>query len=137
MVDPNEPNIRHEEIHISQARGSTAGWWVAAVVAVAALAGAVYVFSQGDADNIVAARESGRAEAMVETAAAQAQAAADQAGRASSNAAATVVEAKRAAAERAASVADRTARAAQNSAASAQDAAADASDTALEPGPVN
>lgn len=146
MANPNEPYVektvverptieRREEVRVTESRGSNAGWWVAALVAIVAVVGVFFMFNQNSATemDLQAARDTGRAEAMVESAATSAQNAAARASDASANAASSVAEASRSAADSAAAAADRTAEATQQAAASAGDAATDAADTA----PVN
>ena len=126
---------RREEVRVTERRGGSAtGWWIAALVAVIAVAGLFFMYNQNSAGELElqAARDSGRADAMIESATAQAQSAAATASEASSNAAASVADATQAAAERSASAAEQTARSAQDAAASAGDAAVDAADTAPE-----
>ena len=126
---------RYEEVRVTERRGSATGWWIAALVAVIAVAGLFFMYNQNSAGEVElqAARDSGRAEAMVESAATRAQSAASEASEASANAAASVADATRAAAERSASAAEQTAQNAQNAAASAGDAAVDAAETAPQP----
>ena len=146
MATPNEPyvektvieqpGVRREEIRTAAPqRGSSTGWWIAALVAVIAIAGLFFMYSSNTAvdTELQAARENGRAEAMLDSATTQAQAAAASASEASANAASSMAEASRSAAESASAAAERTAEATQNAAASAGDAAADASDTSVNP----
>lgn len=128
MAEPNEPQttIRHEEVHIEQPRRS-GGWWVAGLLAIALAAGAAYLFTQTNQSNLQAARDSGRAEAMVNNALSQAQSATNDARRATADAAASMSAAGSATAERAAQSAEKTAQAAQSAATSVDAAASDAS----------
>ena len=95
MTDENEPRttIRHEEVHIQQPRSSGGGWWVAAILAVALVAGGFFLFTQTNQSNLQAARDTGRAEAMVENALTQAQSATADARRATADATASVAAA--------------------------------------------
>lgn len=123
--DPNterrdQPSVQREVVHKS---GGSAGWWVAGIVAIVALVGMFFIFgnSGDDTADLEMARDTGRAEAMVENAAASAQ-----------NAAAEAAESSRAAADSvadsAAAAADRTAAATEEAAANTADAAQDAAD---------
>lgn len=125
---------RREEVRVIERRGSATGWWIAALVAVIAVAGLFFMYNQNSAGDVElqAARDGGRAEAMVENAATRAQSAAAEATEASAAAAANVADATRAAAERSAAAAEQTAQTAQNAAVSASDAASDAADTATD-----
>jgi hypothetical protein len=145
MADPNEPYVEKTVVEepatvrreVEPARRSNSGWWIAALVAVIAVAGLFFMMNGRTAtdSDVIAARESGRNEAMIDNAAAQAQAAAANASEASANAASSMADATRSAADSASSAAERTAQAGQNAAASAADAATDASETAPAPQP--
>lgn len=96
-----------------------AGWWIAAIVAIVAVAGLILLFSaQNREDDLQAARDQGAAQARLEAATTNAQRATVQADQAAQSAA------------------DSTARASQHVAAAAQsagDAARDAAATAPAP----
>ncbi len=122
---------RREEVRVTERRsGSATGWWIAALVAVIAVAGLFFMYNQNSTSalDLQAARDGGRTEAL----AANAQSAANQASEASARAASSVADATRAAAERSAAAAEQTAKTAQDAAASATDAATDAVDTTTE-----
>ncbi|WP_332764664.1 hypothetical protein [Phenylobacterium sp.] len=148
MADPNEPyvektvtegpaTVRREEIRTvgETSRGNNAGWWIAALVAIVAVVGLFFVFNTSTTDegDLMAARESGRAEATLDAATATAQGAAADATAASRDAAAEVANATRSAAENASAAAERSAQSAENAAVSAGDAAADAAATTEPP----
>jgi hypothetical protein len=125
--DPNTerrdpPAVEREVVHKS---GGSAGWWVAGIVAIVALVGMFFVFGGAGTDeaDLEMARDTGRAEAMVENAAASAQDAAAEAAESSRAAADSV-------ADSAAAAADRTAAATEEAAANTADAAQDAADRA-------
>jgi hypothetical protein len=125
------PTVVHREVVTERpARGdSSAGWWLAALVAVVALIGLLFVFNNGAAnqDQLQAARDAGRSEAMLDNASADAQTAAASAAQASQHATDSMARATEAAAENARMAAAETARATQDAAADASAAAADAS----------
>ena len=107
--DPNTerrdpPPVQREVVHKS-------GGWVAGIVAIVALVGMFFIFGGAGTDEVdlEMARDTGRAEAMVENAAASAQ-----------NAAAEAAESSRAAAD---SVADSAAAAADRTAEATEEAA--------------
>ncbi|HEY3695487.1 hypothetical protein [Phenylobacterium sp.] len=134
-----EPAVVRREIASEPAR-STAGWWIAAVVATVAVLGAIYLFSNNRSDaDLQAARDTGRAEAMVDSATVNAQQVALSASQASRDAADTMARSSAAAAENARQAAARTAEntrdAAANAASAATDAGTPASDTAPERNP--
>jgi hypothetical protein len=134
----DEPTgARREEIRTVPRSGGNAGWWIAALVAIVAIVGLVYVFNNGQSTptDLQAARDSGRAEAMMNSATQQAQIAAGTAAQASRDASDRAVSASQAAADNARASADQataaTERAAANANQAAQDAAAQAAtDTA-------
>jgi hypothetical protein len=135
MSSPNEPYIertvveqpaviRHEVV---TRNGGSAGWWIAALVAIVAIIGIALVYnSQPGPADLQAARDSGRAQAVLDTSAVQAQSAAANASQAATNAASSVASATQSAADSASAAADRVATNTQNAAANAQDAATDA-----------
>ena len=149
MANPNEPyvektitegpaTVRREEVRTNTgttSSGSNAGWWIAALVAIVAIVGLFFVFNSSTTDegDLLAARESGRSEATLDSATAQAQSAAADASAASRDAAAGVASATRSAAENAGAAAERSAQAAESAAVSAGDAAADAAATTEPP----
>ena len=120
--------IRREEIRVSRG-SSNAGWWIAALVAVVAIAGVIFFMNnsntQADLQN---ARNQGAAEQALSTAAGDAQMAASQATQAAQDAARSTAQATETAARAAA---DRTAQAADAAARTAHDV------TAAEPAPPN
>jgi cell division protein FtsX len=106
-------------------RSSAAGWWIAAIVAIIAVAGLLFVFStQNRQSELQAARDQGAAEAGLAAATTDAQRAATQA----SQAAQSAVDSTTRASQRAAA-ANQTRQSAQT----AGDATRDAS--AVEPAP--
>jgi hypothetical protein len=141
MSNPNDPyvertvveqpaTVRTEYSAAPAARGSgAAGWWIAALVAVVAIVGLVFMFNNNSTStDLQAATDAGRSQAMMETATAQAQSAAQAASEASANAASSMAASTQAAADSARNAADRTAEAAQDTAAAASDAAQEATD---------
>lgn len=92
------PPVQREVVHKS---GSSAGWWVAGIVAIVAIVGLVFLFANGGADDgdLELAREAGRAEAVIANAADSAQEAANQAAESSAAAADSVAQSAEAAAE--------------------------------------
>lgn len=92
-----------ERVNIRE-RSSSAGWWVAALVAVIALVGVVvFMSNSGTTPNALeAAREQGAAEANLATATQSAQAAAATAAESAQNAAANAASATESAASAAA-----------------------------------
>jgi hypothetical protein len=139
MSNPNDPyiektvveqpaTVRTEYSAAPASSGSgNAGWWIAALVAVVAIVGLVFMFNNNaTSTDLQAATEAGRSQAMMETATAQAQSAAQAASEASADAASSMAGATQAAADSARDAADRTAEATRAAAASAQDAAEDA-----------
>ncbi len=132
-VRSDAPRVEREsvretgEVHVVR-ESNSAAWWVAALVAIVALAGLFWLFSsnQTDVADLEAAREAGRIEAMNETAAMQAQSAAVAAQQASSQATESMVRATEQAAANAAAASEAAARETQAAAASAADAAQDA-----------
>jgi glucan phosphoethanolaminetransferase (alkaline phosphatase superfamily) len=107
---------------------NAAGWWVAALVAIVAIAGLVFMFVSNNPtqSDLQAARDQGVAEATVANATVNAQAAAAQASQAAQSAVETTARASEQAANRASE-------AAQSAAASTAEAAQDA--TTTEPAP--
>jgi len=141
MAQPNEPYvektvveqptiIRREEVRVE--RSSSAGWWIAALVAIIAVVGLFFVFNSGTTreGELQAARESGRSQAMLDNATTQAQTAAAAASAASRDAADSVAMATRSAADNASAAAERTAEAGRAAAANAGEVGEDASTTA-------
>jgi hypothetical protein len=108
-------------------RTSYAGWWVAALVAVVAVFGLVFLFAnQSSEDQVQAAHDQGVAEARMDSATTDAQRAATQASQAAQSAVDSTARASQHAAETAQVEANRTAQTVQ----SAGDAGRDASDNA-------
>lgn len=111
--DPNTerrdlPPVEREVVHKS---GGSAAWWVAGIVAIVALVGMFFIFgNNGDnTGDLEAARDTGRAEAMVENAAASAQNAASEAAESSRAAADSVAQSAEAAADRTAAATEEAA----------------------------
>lgn len=140
MSNPNDPYIEktvieqpgvvRTEYQSAPPANSNAGWWIAALVAVVAIVGLIFVFNNKStsATDLQAAQDAGRSQAMMESATLQAQTAAQaatdaQANAASANAASSMAGATQAAAESARNAADRANQASRDAAASAQDAA--------------
>ncbi|MDO8900284.1 MAG: hypothetical protein Q7V15_02915 [Phenylobacterium sp.] len=117
--DPNTPrtDAPPPQREVVQKSGNATGWWVAGIVAIVALVGMFFVFGNNGADDmdLEAARDTGRAEAMIDNAAQSAQNAASEAAESSRAAADSVAASAEAAA-------DRTAAATQDAADSASDA---------------
>ena len=107
--------IRREEVHVVRS-SSNAGWWVAAVVAIVAIIGVVFLLNSNNqnAVDLQAARDQGAAQAQVDNATTNAQMAASQAAQSAQAAAQSTtqagVNAAQAATDRAASAADAAAR---------------------------
>jgi hypothetical protein len=109
VIEP--ATVRREEVHVTR-ESSNAGWWIAALVAVVAIVGVIFLMSNGNTQsNLQAAHDQGAAEATLANAASNAQTAAAQAGAAAQNAAESTARATENAAQAAA---DRTAAATQN-----------------------
>jgi len=122
----------YREVHTG--RSGVAGWWIAAIVAIVAVAGLLIVFSnQTRQDDLQAARDQGAAQASLNSATSDAQRAAMDASRAAQAAVDSSARATQRAAETAQAAADQTSQQIQQSAASAGQAARDASDTAQAP----
>jgi len=113
-------------------RSSAAGWWIAAIVAIIAVAGLLFVFgNQNSQDELQAARDQGAAQASLSAAATEAQRAAAQASQSAQSAVDSTARASHRAAESAQNAANQTAKSAQD----AGDAARDASATEAAPAP--
>lgn len=111
-------------------RSSNAGWWIAAIVAIIAVAGLLFIFNTQDRQaELQAARDQGAAQASLSAAATDAQRAAAQASQSAQSAVDSTTRASQRAAEAAQSAANQTAKTAKD----AGDAARDAS--ATEPAP--
>jgi type VI protein secretion system component VasK len=114
-------------VHVVR-ESNTAAWWVAALVALIAVVGLVWMFNadrQQTAD-IAAAREAGRAEAMMDVSAAQAQSAALAAQEASRSTTESLARATEQAAADAAAASREAAQEARAAAANVSEAAQDA-----------
>ncbi|MGH6909848.1 MAG: hypothetical protein ACREE0_10310 [Phenylobacterium sp.] len=112
--------IRREEVRVSRG-SSNAGWWIAALVAIVAIVGVIFMMNNGTTQtDLQNARNEGAAQQALSTAATDAQAAATQATQAAQDAAHSTAQATETAAQAAA---DRTAQAAQTATDAAQDAA--------------
>ncbi len=107
---------------------NSAAWWVAALVAIVAIAGLLWLFNsnQQNVADLEAARESGRAEAMMDSAALQAQSAALAAQEATRSTSESMARATEQTAVNAAAASEAAAREAQAAAASISNAAQDA-----------
>jgi FtsZ-interacting cell division protein ZipA len=126
--------VRRERDEVIVRRDGLAGWWIAAVVAIVAVVGLLFIFSsQSRQDELQAAREQGVAQARLESATTDAQQAAMQATQSAQSAVDSSARATQRAAEAAQHAADQTAQQAQAAAESATDTARDASTT--EPAP--
>jgi hypothetical protein len=113
--------VRREEVRVTRTSGN-AGWWIAALVAVVAIVGVIFLMnntnSQADLQN---ARTEGAAQQALSTAAGDAQTAASQATQAAQDAAQGAARATENAAQTAA---DRSTQAADAATNAAQDASA-------------
>lgn len=123
------PGGREEvyETRVTGVRSSNAGWWVAAIVAIVAVVGLIFLFSsQNRADELQAARDQGAAQANLDNSAAEAQRAALGASQAAQSAVDSTARASQRAAQAAQAAADQTVRQAQaeNAGQAAQNAAA-------------
>ncbi|MET0295501.1 MAG: hypothetical protein ABW042_10850, partial [Phenylobacterium sp.] len=107
---------------------NTAAWWVAALVAIVAVLALFWLYSanRNNADDVQAAREAGRTEAMMDTAALQAQSAALAAQQSTQGVADSMARATEQAAANAAAASQAAADQAKASAQTAADAAHDA-----------
>lgn len=125
-------------VHVVR-ESDTAAWWVAALVALVAVIGVAWLFTSDRQQiaEIEAAREAGRAEAMMDVTAAQAQSAALAAQEASRSTTESLARATEIAAADAAAASRRAAQEAEAAAANvsdaAQDATAELTDTAPAP----
>lgn len=115
------------QVHVIR-ENNTVAWWLAALVAVVALVGLLWLFNadRQQVADIEAAREAGRAEAMMDVTTAQAQSAALAAQEASRATSENLARATEAAAADAAAASRQAAQEAQAAAASVSDAAQDA-----------
>ncbi|MDB5445704.1 MAG: hypothetical protein JWQ97_1021 [Phenylobacterium sp.] len=137
-VTDTPDGVRREEYRTTapvEVRSSNAGWWIAALVAIVAVVGLVFLFSsQNRQDQLQAAHDQGAAQASLDAATVNAQRAATQASSAAQTAVDSTARASQRAAQAAQSAANQTAaqtsQATQSAAASVGDAASDASDTA-------
>ena len=125
VEDPNT----EDRVTIVRRSDSNAGWWIAALVAVIAVAGLIFMYvNQNNQAELQAARDQGAAEATLDNATANAQMAAAQA----TQAAQSATERAAAAGEHAAASAQA---AAQQTAQAANEAAQDASASVSDPAP--
>ena len=112
--------VRREEVRVTRGSGA-AGWWIAALVAIVAIVGVIFLMNNTSTQNdLQNARNEGAAQQALSTAATDAQAAATQATQAAQDAARSTAQTTETAAQAAA---DRTAAAAQTATDAAQDAA--------------
>ena len=129
MSDYERTTVTHEPERVVVHRGgSTAGWWVAAVVAIVAIFGVIFVINSSGPtrDDLQAARDQGTVEANMANATQGAQQAATSAAQAAQDAATGAARATESAAQAAATS---TAQAADATA----DAARDVSTTEPDP----
>jgi len=111
-------------------RSGNSGWWIAALVAIVAILGIVFMTNNRNTQaELQAAQDQGRASAMIDNATQEAREAAASASAASSQAVDSMAAASQSAADSAKAAADRTAQAAQ----SATDQAGDAAATVADP----
>jgi len=111
--------VRREEVRVTR-DSSNAGWWIAALVAVVAIVGVIFLMNNtNSATDLQNARTEGAAQQALSTAATDAQAAAGQATQAAQDAAQSTARATETAAQAAA---DRTAQAADAATSAAKDA---------------
>jgi uncharacterized protein HemX len=126
-----EREAYRETAPVEVRRSGAAGWWIAAVVAIIAVVGLVFVFtSQNRQDELQAARAQGAAQASLDAASNDAQRAAMQASQAAQTAVDSSARATQRAAEAAQTAADQTSQQVQQSADNAGQAARDAAATA-------
>lgn len=119
------------EVHT---RSGASGWWIAALVAIVAILGIVFMTSnRNNQAELQAAQDQGRASAMIDNASQEAREAAASASAASSQAMDSMAQASRSAADSAKTAEDRTAQAAQSATDQAGDAAAQVTDPDAPP----
>lgn len=115
-------------------RGGNSGWWIAALVAIVAILGIVFMTnSRASQAELQAAQDQGRASAMIHNASQQAREAAASASAASSQAMDSMAQAGQSAADSARAAADHTSQAAQSATDQAGDAAAQVADPDAPP----
>ena len=147
MSNPNDPyvertvieqpaTVRTEYAEPARREGSSAGWWIAALVAIVAIVGVLFMVNNRNTESqLQAARDTGRTEAMMDTAAINAQTAAASASQASQSASNSLAQAGQAAAASTAAAADEAARATREAAANVSDTASEAAASVDEPAP--
>ncbi|HEY8003156.1 MAG TPA: hypothetical protein VIE16_02955 [Phenylobacterium sp.] len=120
-VSETPTSVRTETVRVVREPNSL-GWWVAAMVAIVAVAGVIFLLRGGwnSPSDLQAARDQGAAQAQADSAAAGAQMAAAQA----SQAAQSAQDSNARAADRSSAAADRSSAAAANADAAARDASA-------------
>jgi uncharacterized iron-regulated membrane protein len=112
--------LRREEVRVTHG-SNNAGWWIAALVAIVAIVGVIFVINNGSTPaDLQNARNEGAAQQALSTAASDAQVAASRATQAAQDAAHSTAQATETAAQAAA---DRTGQAARTATDAAQDAA--------------
>jgi hypothetical protein len=122
----DDGRVHREEVRVRDG-SSAAGWWVAALIAIVAVVGVLFMLNANTADRnaeLQAARDQGAAEATLANAAADAQAAAAQASQAAQSAMDSTARAAEQAAANAQAAAQQSAETAQSTADAARDATA-------------
>jgi hypothetical protein len=120
VVVETPTTVRREEVRVVR-ESSNAGWWIAALVAIVAIVGVIFLMNNSTSqDDLQNARTEGAAQQALATAASDAQMAASQASQAAQTATQGAAQATENAAQAAA---ERTAQAADAAAAATQGAA--------------
>jgi hypothetical protein len=119
-------DVERATIREARAPGTgAAGWWIAAIVAIVAVVGLIFIFnSQNRADELQAAREQGMVQANLDNAAAEAQRAATRDSQSAQSAVASTARASQRAAEAAQVAANETVQEARAAESAAQNASA-------------
>jgi len=123
--------VRTEEVRVVRER-SSAGWWIAALVAIVAIVGVIFMLNGGtnSQSDLQAARDQGAAQAQAENAVTGAQTAASQAAQSAQVAVENSAQASQTAARAAA---DRTSAAIDDATSAARDASAREPETTAPP----